>query len=281
MSEKETPGPEATQAAPALRGGPSPQPQTSPPQQPQQANLKQQQKSSPKEEERKLLERLKQIETETAKLEGEVLKRAGESKDDLKSWTKSCKILGEQMMKLCLSVDGIDVKPGPVKVQRKVLSVRLNKAMNANDANKAKAKEEPAEENDSKTEKPILENGSNNKEAEEQPKTSEKETPGAPKKAAKPERNLATMTEEEQTAYAMQMPMADLSGTGSPTEENMEVDDKEQDYSEVMNDPAFLQSVLQNLPGVSNKEAEEQPKTSEKETPGPEATQAAPALRGG
>ena len=29
----------------------------------------------------------------------------------------------------------------------------------------------------------------------------------------------------------------------------MEVDDKE-DYSEVMNDPAFLQSVLQNLPGV-------------------------------
>ena len=30
----------------------------------------------------------------------------------------------------------------------------------------------------------------------------------------------------------------------------MEVDDKEQDYSEVMNDPAFLQSVLQNLPRV-------------------------------
>ena len=30
----------------------------------------------------------------------------------------------------------------------------------------------------------------------------------------------------------------------------MEVDDKDQDYSEVMNDPAFLQSVLQNLPGV-------------------------------
>ena len=30
----------------------------------------------------------------------------------------------------------------------------------------------------------------------------------------------------------------------------MDVDDKNQDYSEVMNDPAFLQSVLQNLPGV-------------------------------
>ena len=30
----------------------------------------------------------------------------------------------------------------------------------------------------------------------------------------------------------------------------MEVDEEDQDYSEVMNDPAFLQSVLQNLPGV-------------------------------
>ena len=32
--------------------------------------------------------------------------------------------------------------------------------------------------------------------------------------------------------------------------ESMDVDEKDQDYSEVMNDPAFLQSVLQNLPGV-------------------------------
>ena len=30
----------------------------------------------------------------------------------------------------------------------------------------------------------------------------------------------------------------------------MEVDEEDQDYSEVINDPAFLQSVLQNLPGV-------------------------------
>merc|ERR1712113_1176095 len=58
--------------------------------------------------------------------------------------------------------------------------------------------------------------------------------PGAPKKAARPERDLASMTEEEQIAYAMQMSMAD----------------NDQDYSEVMNDPEFLQSVLQNLPGV-------------------------------
>ena len=32
--------------------------------------------------------------------------------------------------------------------------------------------------------------------------------------------------------------------------ESMDVDAKDEDYSEVMNDPAFLQSVLQNLPGV-------------------------------
>ena len=33
-------------------------------------------------------------------------------------------------------------------------------------------------------------------------------------------------------------------------EEAMEVDEKDQDHSEVIDDPAFLQSVLQNLPGV-------------------------------
>merc|ERR1711981_1406534 len=74
--------------------------------------------------------------------------------------------------------------------------------------------------------------------------------PGAPKKAARPERDLAAMTEEEQIAYAMQMSMAENEGGEGGSEEKMDVDDKDQDYSEVMNDPAFLQSVLQNLPGV-------------------------------
>ena len=58
------------------------------------------------------------------------------------------------------------------------------------------------------------------------------------------------MTEEEQIAYAMQMSMAENEGGEGGSEEKMDVDDKDQDYSEVMNDPAFLQSVLQNLPGV-------------------------------
>jgi len=65
------------------------------------------------------------------------------------------------------------------------------------------------------------------------------------------ERDLASMTEEEQIAFAMQMSMADSDPTADASKaESMDVDSKEQDYSEAMNDPAFLQSVLQNLPGV-------------------------------
>ncbi|XP_050420543.1 26S proteasome non-ATPase regulatory subunit 4 [Adelges cooleyi] len=63
------------------------------------------------------------------------------------------------------------------------------------------------------------------------------------------------MTEEEQIALAMQMSMqesatedkASSSAAAKPKEEAMEV---EEDYTEVMNDPDFIQSVLENLPGV-------------------------------
>ena len=41
------------------------------------------------------------------------------------------------------------------------------------------------------------------------------------------------MTEEEQIAYAMQMSMAENEGGEGGSEEKMDVDDKEQDYSEV------------------------------------------------
>ena len=47
------------------------------------------------------------------------------------------------------------------------------------------------------------------------------------------ERDLAAMTEEEQIAYAMQMSMAENEGGEGGSEEKMDVDDKEQDYSEV------------------------------------------------
>jgi len=67
--------------------------------------------------------------------------------------------------------------------------------------------------------------------------------------APAPARDLSTMTEEEQIAYAMQMSMADAEKADQKSE-SMDVDEKDEDYSEVMNDPAFLQSVLQNLPGV-------------------------------
>merc|ERR1711976_239071 len=66
-----------------------------------------------------------------------------------------------------------------------------------------------------------------------------------------PVRDLSSMTEEEQIAYAMQMSMADAENAEeTPKTESMDVDEKDEDYSEVMNDPAFLQSVLHNLPGV-------------------------------
>jgi len=61
-------------------------------------------------------------------------------------------------------------------------------------------------------------------------------------KAGNKEPDLASMSEEEQIAYAMQMSMADT--------ESMDVDTKILGDTEVMNDPDFLQSVLQNLPGV-------------------------------
>merc|ERR1719266_2620161 len=72
------------------------------------------------------------------------------------------------------------------------------------------------------------------------------------------------MTEEEQIEYAMRMSMQESDTTeGAAKEEKMDVDDTpaktgskstdeggEEDYSEVMNDPEFLQSVLESLPGV-------------------------------
>ncbi|VEN46270.1 unnamed protein product [Callosobruchus maculatus] len=68
--------------------------------------------------------------------------------------------------------------------------------------------------------------------------------------------DFANMTEEEQIAFAMQMSMQDAqessasnTNTSATKAEPMEVEGDE-DYSEVMNDPAFLQSVLENLPGV-------------------------------
>ncbi|XP_066991560.1 26S proteasome non-ATPase regulatory subunit 4 isoform X2 [Anabrus simplex] len=78
--------------------------------------------------------------------------------------------------------------------------------------------------------------------------------------------DFSTMSEEEQIAFAMQMSMQDsqerrlIRGRGGvqipvetktdqPKETPMEVEGDE-DYSEVMNDPEFLQSVLENLPGV-------------------------------
>uniref|UniRef100_A0A7M4EMW5 26S proteasome non-ATPase regulatory subunit 4 n=1 Tax=Crocodylus porosus TaxID=8502 RepID=A0A7M4EMW5_CROPO len=75
--------------------------------------------------------------------------------------------------------------------------------------------------------------------------------------------DLSSMTEEEQIAYAMQM---SLQGAEFAQAESAEVESsaamdtseptKEEDDYDVMQDPEFLQSVLENLPGVDpNNEA--------------------------
>ncbi|XP_034481008.1 26S proteasome non-ATPase regulatory subunit 4 [Drosophila innubila] len=75
-----------------------------------------------------------------------------------------------------------------------------------------------------------------------------------------PEDNLpdfANMTEEEQIAFAMQMSMQDAADDNvtqqakrPKTDDASAPMDVDEDYSEVIGDPAFLQSVLENLPGV-------------------------------
>lgn len=78
------------------------------------------------------------------------------------------------------------------------------------------------------------------------------ETPAATRSVAMPD--FANMTEEEQIAFAMQMsmqeaqePVTQAAKKARKDETPMEVDE---DDSEVITDPEFLQSVLENLPGV-------------------------------
>lgn len=70
--------------------------------------------------------------------------------------------------------------------------------------------------------------------------------------------DFSSMTEEEQIAYAMQMSLAGGEygemETGGPMDTTESA--KEEDDYDVMQDPEFLQSVLENLPGVDpNNEA--------------------------
>lgn len=57
------------------------------------------------------------------------------------------------------------------------------------------------------------------------------------------------LSEEEQIALAMQMSMQQDAAPGDAAGGSNSMDVSEE-YAEVMNDPAFLQSVLENLPGV-------------------------------
>jgi len=73
--------------------------------------------------------------------------------------------------------------------------------------------------------------------------------------------DFATMTEDEQIAYAMRMSMQpggddddnaamETAGESSATAAASAAADKDEDYSDVMTDPDFLHDVLTSLPGV-------------------------------
>ncbi|XP_005089400.1 26S proteasome non-ATPase regulatory subunit 4 [Aplysia californica] len=76
--------------------------------------------------------------------------------------------------------------------------------------------------------------------------------------------DFASMSEDEQIAYAMRLSMENSAVSDDNTPAPMETEDsagasaksgdqkkeEEEDYSEVMNDPDFIQNVLQSLPGV-------------------------------
>merc|ERR1711917_190871 len=70
------------------------------------------------------------------------------------------------------------------------------------------------------------------------------------------EADLGAMTEEEQIAYAIQMSMAESAAPSDPTTPAAQPEPMEDDSSQLVTDPEFLQTVLQNLPGVDpNSEA--------------------------
>jgi 26S proteasome regulatory subunit N10 len=77
-------------------------------------------------------------------------------------------------------------------------------------------------------------------------------------------RDISSMTEEEQLHYALQMSMsqsASETASASTTEKqttpiDAEMKDEDDDYAKAMNDPEFLQRVISSLPGVDpNSEA--------------------------
>ncbi|XP_062575543.1 26S proteasome non-ATPase regulatory subunit 4-like [Saccostrea cucullata] len=150
---------------------------------------------------------------------------------------------------------GVDPNEDPELALALRVSMEEQRARQEDEAKKAN----PAAPTESASQ--PTEAGGNNEEAmleqalamSVQQETGDQPTPSVP--------DFGSMTEEEQIAYAMQM---SLSNSAAQTTENtpapMDVDSEEksaddkkaadEDYSDVMNDPAFLQQVLENLPGV-------------------------------
>ena len=92
-------------------------------------------------EEQVLLARLREVEGQAEVLEGRVLALGKEVREDMKAWTKDCKMAGEELMRLLTTVDGVQVKTAAVRTSKKGLSTRLIKAMDMNDTNVEARKE--------------------------------------------------------------------------------------------------------------------------------------------
>lgn len=77
-------------------------------------------------------------------------------------------------------------------------------------------------------------------------------TPAAPRPVVPAQPDFAQMSEEEQIAFAMQMSMQDSQDPSGKGGESSSSESKPEpmETDEAVNDPAFLQSVLESLPGV-------------------------------
>lgn len=122
---------------------------------------------------------------------------------------------------------------------------------------------------DSEANKPVAQPTDSDEAMLEQALAMSMSSPAGASEETTPMPDFNTMTEEEQIAYAMQMSLsaneelagltsesADSAGKETPMETETAAEGEAkaggegEDFSEVMSDPAFLQSVLQNLPGV-------------------------------
>ncbi|ELT94296.1 hypothetical protein CAPTEDRAFT_179091 [Capitella teleta] len=152
---------------------------------------------------------------------------------------------------------GIDPNEDPELALALRVSMEEQRARQEDEARKVAAQSAtdagvvPAESTETDEEvllKQALEMSMQQDEEQEKKEETSSSVAAPPSSATMPD--LSMMSEEDQIAYAMQMSLSSSAADTAATPMETDAADKEEDYSEVMDDPAFLQSVLQELPGV-------------------------------